>query len=363
MLTTPRNDQERLSLILSYAGLLIMGVLAWRVVSPFLEPLLWAAIFTIVLIPVRARLARRMSAPRAALLTVVLAALLVSVPASLVVVALLKQSSQAAMALQEALRQGVPPALQDAWNQLSTRVPLPSQDQVVSELTGSLDQVATWIATRAGRIVAGGIQFSLNLSIMLFALYFMLKDTESLTARLVRLLPFDASRREMLLRQARDLVLASVTASFAVAIAQGTLGGIAFAITGIPSPVFWGCIMAFLSLLPLIGAAAVWLPAGLWLILSGHLPQGLLLLALGAGVISTVDNLIRPAVLHGRSPMNVVLLFVGVLGGIAAFGFIGTIIGPIILATALSLLEVFTDPGTTPPPATSGESPGNLTQA
>lgn len=360
MITNPHQGRDRLTLVLSYLGLFLVLYLAWRVVQPFVEPLVWAVILTVILLPLHQRLARRLGASRAALATIVLFMIVVSVPASFIIVALVRQSTEAAVALQQALSQGVPPALQQAYDRLGRQVPLPPQDQIIREITGSLDQIATWIAARAGRIVAGGVQFSLSLTVSMFALYFLLRDTEKLAtrlSRLTRMLPFTDAQQAALRAQARDLVISSVMASFSVAIAQGTLGGIGFAITGIPSPVFWGVVMGFMSLLPLVGAASVWLPAALWLILSGHLPQGLLLVGIGAGVISTVDNFIRPAVLRGRSPLNVVVLFVSVLGGIGAFGFIGMIVGPVIVATALMLIEVYTGPDPTPSPAPPGEAP------
>jgi predicted PurR-regulated permease PerM len=126
-----------------------------------------------------------------------------------------------------------------------------------------------------------------------------------------------------------------------------------FFILGFSAPVFWGVVMAFFSLLPLIGAWAVWLPAAIWLISEGHVGQGLVLLGLGAGVVSSIDNVLRPMLLAGRAQLNGLLVLVSVLGGIAAFGPIGLVLGPVIVATMSSLLSAYT----LPPPFTTTDEP------
>jgi predicted PurR-regulated permease PerM len=129
-----------------------------------------------------------------------------------------------------------------------------------------------------------------------------------------------------------------------VAGAQGAAGGILFWALGIGAPVFWGVTMAFFSLLP-VGAWIIWLPAGLWLLVNGSTAKGVIVLVVGMGVVSAIDNVLRPALLAGRAQMNGLLVLISLLGGIAAFGLIGLVIGPVIVATAASLLSAYTGPG------------------
>jgi predicted PurR-regulated permease PerM len=121
---------------------------------------------------------------------------------------------------------------------------------------------------------------------------------------------------------------------------QGAVGGLTFAMLGLGAPVFWAVTMAFFSLLPL-GAWIVWMPVAIWLILTGETGRGIGLLAIGAGGISLIDNFLRPILLAGRSQMNGLLVFISLLGGMAAFGLIGLILGPVIMATAISFVEAY----------------------
>jgi predicted PurR-regulated permease PerM len=125
-----------------------------------------------------------------------------------------------------------------------------------------------------------------------------------------------------------------------VAVVQGAVGGVTFAILGLGAPVFWGVIMAFFSLLPL-GAWIVWTPTAIWLMLTGEIGRGIALAAIGAGGISLIDNFLRPLLLSGRTQMNGLLVFISLLGGIAAFGLLGLVLGPVIMATAISFVDAY----------------------
>ncbi|HEU4389023.1 MAG TPA: AI-2E family transporter, partial [Blastocatellia bacterium] len=131
----------------------------------------------------------------------------------------------------------------------------------------------------------------------------------------------------------------------AVAAAQGTLTSIAFVALGLPSPILWGVVTAMFSLVPMVGSAAVWVPASLILFATGDWIRGLILLAYGAGVIGTIDNIIRPFVMSGRVRLHSLLVFFAVLGGVKAFGILGLFIGPITLAVTMALLEILREEG------------------
>ena len=179
-------------------------------------------------------------------------------------------------------------------------------------------------------------------SIALVVVFFFLRDSRQLGAAVRKLLPFEKERREQLISLTRDLVYASTTTMLAVAAAQGVAGGIAFAVLGINAPVFWGVVMGICALVPVFGTALVWLPAASWLILSGSWIRGLILIAIGVGIVGMLDNLLRPALMSGRSSMNGLLIFISLLGGVTAFGFIGLVLGPVVAALVLSLLQVGT---------------------
>src|SRR5262249_45709099 len=200
------------------------------------------------------------------------------------------------------------------------------------------------LAATSGSILGGLALVILELFITLFALFFFLRDGESIAAHIRRLLPFGEDQREGVLRQVGDLIYASVIAGLAVAAVQGLLGGLAFWVLGLHAPVVWGTVMGFFSLIPVAGAWVIWFPVAVWLMATGDVTRGLILAAIGTGLVGTADNVLRPLLLSGRSSMNGLVTFIALLGGVAAFGFIGLIFGPVVIAVTLSLFEAYLRP-------------------
>ena len=200
------------------------------------------------------------------------------------------------------------------------------------------------LAAASGSILGGLALVILQLFITLFALFFFLRDAESIAGRIRSLLPFGEDQRERVLRQVGDLIYASVIAGLAVAAVQGLLGGLAFWMLGLHAPVVWGTVMAFFSLIPVAGAWVIWFPVAVWLMATGEMTRGLILTAIGIGLVSSADNVLRPLLLSGRSAMNGLVTFIALLGGVVAFGFIGLIFGPVVIAVAKALLDAYLSP-------------------
>ena len=193
-------------------------------------------------------------------------------------------------------------------------------------------------------------------------LFFLLRDATSFQEALRRVLPFGAQQNERLLAITRELVAASVTATLAIAVLQGIVGGVTFALLGIQGAVLWGVMMGILALLPLVGATLVWLPTAVWLALSGSLVKGLVLAAVGVLVLGSVDNVVRPMLLSGKAQMNTLVLIVSLMGGVSAFGFIGIVLGPLVAALVTALVESYHAapeplPAVEPPVAASPGAP------
>jgi predicted PurR-regulated permease PerM len=144
-----------------------------------------------------------------------------------------------------------------------------------------------------------------------------------------------------MLAEARELIFASVTTSLVIAAVQGTICGAAFGIVGLGSPIFWGVVMGFLSLLPVVGAWPVWIPATIWLFSTGHAVRAIILIGVCGALGATIDNILRPVLLGGRASLNGLLIFISVLGGIAVFGVLGVVLGPIVVATTVGILDVY----------------------
>ena len=322
---------------LTWGGLALLFWLVYLIVRPFLTPLGWAAVLAIVSYPVCTRLTRRMGRGNAAALTTAGVTVVVIVPAVALTVAFVREALDLAGSLQAAIADGRLAWVQGAWTTFSRRVPSVAQLDIATLGTDALRQGAAFVVARAGSIFQNVATFLLNLSLSLFATFFLLRDGEEIMRTVRRLLPMKEEEREALITRTRDLIWAGVISSAAVAGLQGVLGGIAFAFVGIGAPVFWGGLMAFFCLLP-FGAWVIWLPAAVFLGVDGHMTRALVLGGLGLGAVSMADNVVRPALLSGRVHINGLLIFVSLLGGLAAFGLLGIVLGPVLVVTAMSLL-------------------------
>ena len=178
--------------------------------------------------------------------------------------------------------------------------------------------------------------------VMFFALFYFLIDGTRAVSYLTRMSPLRDDHDRMLMRKFVSISRATIKGTILVGIAQGFLGGLAFWIVGVPSPFIWGLIMVFFSVIPMIGAGIIWFPAGIVLLLLGDIWQGLFVLGVGMGIVSTIDNILRPKLVGRDTHMHPLLVFFATLGGISLFGLLGFIIGPIIVALFLALAEIYT---------------------
>ncbi len=178
--------------------------------------------------------------------------------------------------------------------------------------------------------------------VMFFALFYFLADGIRAINYLTRLSPLRDEHDQMLMKKFVSISRATIKGTILVGIVQGILGGLSFWIAGIPSPFIWGMIMVFFSVIPLVGSGIVWFPAGIILLLSGNVWQGFFVLGVGIGIVSTVDNILRPRLVGRDTHMHPLLVFFATLGGLSLFGLLGFIIGPIIVALFLALAEIYT---------------------
>ncbi len=206
----------------------------------------------------------------------------------------------------------------------------------------TLKSIGKSIAERTKDVFKNAVVLIISFIIMCMTIFYFLKDGNTLVSYIKKLLPFSEKQKDRLEERVKEMVVAAIYGGLAVAVVQGTLGGVAFFAFGLPSPVFWGTAMAIFSLVPLFGCAIIWVPAGLILLLSGDYAKGIGLLIYGVVIISSVDNIIKPLVIGGKTKLHTLLVFFSVLGGIKFLGFLGFILGPLITALCLSLLEIYT---------------------
>ncbi len=214
-------------------------------------------------------------------------------------------------------------------------------DDVVSKATN-------FILTKASGLVFALPIIFINLFVTFFAVFYLLRDGKTLADNIKNLLPINPHHREHIFKKLKDVAHAVVYGSLVIAIIQGTLGLIGFWSFGISSPLFWGFIMAIFALVPFVGTAVIWLPAALVMIATGSsegdptmLWKGVGLLLYGFFIISGIDNFLKPMLIGDRAGVHPVLIMIGVLGGLAIFGFAGFIIGPLVLAVFTAFLDIY----------------------
>jgi predicted PurR-regulated permease PerM len=334
------TERERIGAIGFYGVVVLLGVLVYQLFRPFLVPLTWAAVLAICFYPTHYRFEQRLSRNRAALLSTASVGLLVVIPLLGVALAFALQASRILNNVPHLLTET--PGFARRWLETGLTY-VPGGDTIDPEevLIDGARRVAAFLSGQAAGVLQHLAVFIVDFVIAMFALFFLFRDAALLMAALRRIVPLSPEVRERLIAQTRTLVTASVTSGLIVAAVQGVLGGLVFWALGLPAPLFWGVVMGLFCLLP-FGAWVVWAPAAIGLVASGSVGRGLLLAALGAGVVSAVDNLLRPILLSGRSEMNGLLLFISLLGGVIAFGTVGLVFGPVLMATSVGLFETFT---------------------
>lgn len=338
------SDAQRISTLLFYGVAVLIALLAYRIVQPFLVEIGWAVVLAICLGPAQARLSRRIGSTRSAVLLTLLVLLVLIIPLALVALVAVREGAQVVDYVKGHLADhGGPMGLfHAAWSWLHQRLPfLPSEQEMVQRLSDSVGGYARQAVGQAGYVAKGAVSVLFTLVMTLAILFFLLKDAPELAKGVVQLLPFGREQNERLLQLVRDIVSTSVTSTLVIALIQGILGGLTFVLLGIPGAPLWGCLMAMLAILPAVGATLVWAPAAIWLALSGSFVKGAVLALVGVLVLGNVDNVVRPLMLSGTARMGTLMLIISLLGGVSAFGFIGIVLGPVVAAVLTAFVQTY----------------------
>jgi predicted PurR-regulated permease PerM len=335
------SSQKRLGNALFYGIVIVLAYLVFLVFEPFLVSLAWAVVLVVVSYPAYARLARRWGATTAAIVCTLGVTLVLILPMLLVMGAFVRQGVDAVESIQRGIASGHFAWVNDLWTKIQQRFPDAKADDLGTVLHRYGERAAGYVAERLGAILRNAAEFLFHLGVTILAMFYLYCDGERIVERLREVLPFEEPHRERMIRESRDLIFASVTSSLVAAAAHGLFGGLAFGITGLTAPIFWGVMMGFFSLVPVVGSALIWAPAAISLMVSGHLGRGILLAIICSVVVGLVDNVIRPWMISGRAQIGWLVMFISVLGGVSVFGMLGIVLGPIIVATAASLLDLY----------------------
>ncbi len=337
--------QKRVGGLLFYGLVILLAYFVYLIFAPFLVPLAWAAVLVVVSYPAYEWLKRRMHPTTAALVSTLGVTLILIVPSVLVMIAFVRQGVEAVQSIQFSIAAGHFTWLANAWAHLHNRFPSIGSDDVTTALHRYTEQAAEFVAARLGTILRNTAVFFFHLFVTVLVMFYLYRDGDAMIERLRQILPFDSGPGDRMLGDARELIFASVTSSLASAVVHALLGGFAFAVTGIKAPLFWGVMMGFCSFIPVVGSAIVWVPAAVSLMVGGHLGRGIFLAIFCILIVGLVDNVMRPWLISGRAQLGGLLVFISVLGGISVFGLLGVVLGPIIVATTASLLDLYAPPG------------------
>lgn len=346
---------ESRSKVARWVGLVAATVVAlylcWAMLQPFIEVLLWAVVLVTVFMPVHRRVRARVGSPGwSAMLSCLLVVVVILVPLTLITLAVLREMTHIAQALQpkegDAAQTGMAglldpnsPYLGRALNWVGQYVDLEqlNSEQLIAERLKSLGGA---IAGRTLGFVGGAVGFVVEIFFVIFTMYYLFRDGERMREAVYSLMPLDDRKAHQIIDRTQEVISASVYGVLVIALIQGTLGGIAFWALGLPSPLLWGVVMVFLSMIPMAGAFVVWVPAALYLVATGHWGKAVMLTVWGALVIGSVDNFLRPKLVGEKTRLHELIIFFSVLGGLQVFGVIGLVLGPVVVAITIALLDV-----------------------
>lgn len=320
------------------------------VLSPFYGAVFWGAVFAIVFSPLHLKLVRRMPKQRtvAAVLMLVLILLLVIFPLSVLSALLVQEATSVVQRVQSGelsfsrYFQVIFDALPGWVTRLLDRFGLTSLGLVQERLTALLTRGSQFIAEQALTIGQNTFDFLVSFFIMLYLLFFFLRDGNLLALRVKDTLPLAPDVKRRLTSNFTTVIRATVKGNIVVALVQGALGGLILWVLDVHAPVLWGTLMAVLSLLPAVGAALVWLPVAIYFLVSGAVWQGVTLIAFGVLVIGLVDNLLRPILVGKDTRMPDYVVLLSTIGGLSLFGLNGFVIGPVIAALFMACWDLFT---------------------
>ena len=343
MLNSPERHPFFYALLIGVSG----GFAAMMLV--FWQAILWAVVIGVLFRPVEARLSRRLHdrPSAAALLTELIIIITVLLPALLVASAVIAETAGFYARVQSgeidlgALTRWFDQRLPDLRHWLSDiGIDLGDVSQKLSSAAVALSSRFASMALSTGHNVTA---FLISCFMMLYLLFFILRDGDSLLQYLHRVIPLPDELERRLFDKFAEVARATVKGSLVIGLAQGTLGGLIFALLGLEGAVFWGVIMVILSVVPAVGAALVWAPAALFLFIGGSWIKGIILVLFGALVIGLLDNFLRPILVGRDTKMPDYVILFSTLGGLSLFGMTGLVLGPVLAALCIAVWEIYTE--------------------
>jgi len=325
---------------------LLLGFLSFEILKPFLSPIVWAIVFSIVFYPLYVFTVRYVKWKTiASLITLLVILVLILGPFSYLSYVLIKELKS----LAEYLQNESIGSLQNILQHPTVRTILDkvlsllniTQDELNNTISNNIAGLGRELVSRITKGMTNIVTISLNFIFMSFSIFFFLRDGPQFLKRVRDYMPFSEEQKDRLVGLIRDIIISTIYGGIVVSIVQGTMAGIAFFLLGISTPVVWGLATSIASFVPLLGASAVWVSITIYLFMEGAVEKGIILAIVGIFGISLIDNILKPIIIGGRTKMPVLVIFFSIFGGIKLFGLIGLIMGPLVLALFVSLIEIF----------------------
>ena len=334
--------------------LLVLILISFLIIKPFLTALLTGIILSYIFYPVYLQISKRISNKNiSSLITSIIVILIITLPLFFVLNTISKEAYTTYLLSKQNLTSGnlliecEPPDKTSCKisNFISKTINDPktkyyfdtAMKNVTSKITGSISNILFSIPI-----------FILDMFIALFVMFFLFRDGKIFINKIERIMPLKDKYRKHVFKKLNNMAYAVIYGSIIIAIIQGTLGGIGFLIFGLSSPLLWGVVMIFASLIPYIGSSIIWFPAAILLIIDGYinpesstLIKGILLMLYGIFIVGTIDNILKPKIIGDKAGIHPVLVLLGVVGGLSFLGFVGIIIGPIILAMLVTFIDIY----------------------
>ena len=332
----PNGDQIRFLIVVSVTGIGLY--LCYLLTVPFLASLTWALVLSVTFSHAHHNIDMRVRHPNlAAGISVAAILILVVFPVVLVVQQLAQETAKGAVYIETQIRNGEWRAALVGQPILARAVQWVEQQL---DLAGTAGGISSYLTTLGTSVLLTSVSQFLNLVLTFYMLFFFLRDRQKIVRKLQSLSSLTSAETRYVLNRFVDTIHATVFGKLLVAVVQGTLSGLMFWWLGLPLPILWGAVMGMLSIVPVLGAFVVWVPAAIYLALEGDWGKALILTAWGMGVVATIDNILYPILVGDRLKLHAIPTFIGAIGGILAFGAAGLILGPAIISVTLALIKI-----------------------
>jgi predicted PurR-regulated permease PerM len=317
--------------------------ICWLIVQPFINVLLWATVLTVVFYPLHRRIRLGVRQPEsAAAFSTLLVIVLILIPVTFVTVAIVRELRDVADMLQTNVQQSGGPTI-------------PGLGMVLDRLDGYVDidaaaaqkflaeRMQVWGAALAGNtlvVVGGALGAVVQMGLVIFTMFYLFRDGERIRAAVYGAIPLERTQMRDIANRTKEVIAATIYGVLVIAAIQGTLGTFIFWALGLPSPLLWGVVMFVFCMIPMAGAFLVWIPAAIYLAFTGAYLQAGILVGWGILVIGGIDNVLSPRLVGQRARLHELLIFFGVLGGLRIFGILGVVLGPVVVAVTLAMIEM-----------------------